>query len=90
MHPEIRNPSPAKRSTRKVTVKKTDAFIKALETARDCLFSVHSKAMKAGSSTTVHRVASLLARIIVFLSAMTNMKGPGPEHPLFASYSLGK
>ncbi|KAF8247424.1 hypothetical protein K440DRAFT_584672 [Wilcoxina mikolae CBS 423.85] len=80
--------SPVKKSIRKVTVKKTKAFIEVLEQARDCLLKVHSKAMRSGSSTTIPRVASLLTSIIVLLSAMTDLKGRGPEHPLFASYSL--
>lgn len=80
--------SPVKKSTRKAIVKKAKAFIEVLEQARDCLLKVHTEAMKSGSSTTIPRVASLLTSIIVLLSAMTDLKGRGPEHPLFASYSL--
>lgn len=87
------NVSPVKKTVRKVGVKKTKDFIAVLEQARDCLFKVHAKAMKSGSSTTIPKVASLLTSIIVLLSAMSStavasMSGRGPEHPLFASYSL--
>lgn len=83
-------PSPVKptKGGRKQAVKKTKAFIEVLEQARDCLLGVHGKAMRSGSSTTVPKVASLLTSTIVLLSAMTDLKGRGPEHPLFASYSL--
>ncbi|KAI5795625.1 peptidase family C50-domain-containing protein [Geopyxis carbonaria] len=81
-------PAPAKKPTRKVTVKKAKAFIEVLQKARDCAYAVHKRAVTIGSSSTVHRAASLLAGIIVLLSAMTNSKGHGPEHPLYASYSL--
>ncbi|KAI5810824.1 peptidase family C50-domain-containing protein, partial [Pyronema omphalodes] len=83
-------PSPVKptKGGRKQAVKKTMAFIEVLEQARDCLLRVHGKAMRSGSSTTVPKVASLLTSTIILLSAMTDLKGRGPEHPLFASYSL--
>jgi len=86
---EVAAAPPIKKPARRTAAKPSRDFIMVLERARDCIFRVHSKAMKAGSSTTIPRVASLLTSIIVLLSALTNSKGPGPEHPLYASYSLG-
>jgi separase len=81
--------TPVKKPASRRVASKTKHFIEVLEQARDCIFKVHSKAMKSGSSTTIPRVASLLTSIIVLLSALTSVKGPGPQHPLYASYSLG-
>ncbi|KAG0639234.1 peptidase family C50-domain-containing protein [Tuber brumale] len=89
--PRAGESSPVKKSTRKgvaAAAKQTKKFVEILTRARDAVANVHTRAVKTGSSTITHSVASLLSQIIVLLSAVTNSKGKGPEHPLFASYSL--
>lgn len=91
--PRTGESSPVKKSTKKgaaAAAKQTKKFVEILTRARDAVANVHTRAVKMGSSTITHSVASLLSQIIVLLSAVTNSKGKGPEHPLFASYSLGK
>ncbi|CUS09257.1 unnamed protein product [Tuber aestivum] len=89
--PRAGESSPVKKSTRKgaaAAAKQTKKFVEILTRARDAVANVHTRAVKMGSSTITHSVASSLSQIIVLLSAVTNSKGKGPEHPLFASYSL--
>lgn len=91
--PRTGESSPVKKSTKKgaaAAAKQTKKFVEILTRARDAVANVHTRAVKIGSSTITHSVASLLSQIIVLLSAVTNSKGKGPEHPLFASYSLGR
>ncbi|PWW75361.1 hypothetical protein C7212DRAFT_358438 [Tuber magnatum] len=83
--------SPVKKSAKRsavATAKQTKKFVEILTKARDAVANVHTRAVKMGSSMITHSVASLLSQIIILLSAVTNSKGKGPEHPLFASYSL--
>ncbi|KAG0138703.1 peptidase family C50-domain-containing protein [Tuber indicum] len=89
--PRTGESSPVKKSTKRgvaAAAKQTKKFVEILTRARDAVANVHTRAVKMGSSTITHSVASLLSQIIVLLSAVTNSKGKGPEHPLFASYSL--
>jgi hypothetical protein len=84
--------SPIKKTARKLTKerKAVREFMELLARARDAVYNVHTQAARCGSSTMTHSVASLLSEIIVLIQAVTSAKGKGPEHPLFASYSLGK
>lgn len=82
--------SPVKKAPRKATAsaKQAKAFIEVLQQARDRIFKIHERAVKMGSASASNSVTSSLARIVVLLSAMTSARGRGPEHPLFASYTL--
>lgn len=84
--------SPVKKTARKPAKerKAVREFMDLLTRARDAVYNVHTRAAKCGSSTMTHSVASLLSEIIVLIHAVTSAKGKGPDHPLFASYSLGK
>lgn len=86
------NLDPTTKSTRKPAKerKAVTEFMELLEKARDAVYNVHTRAIKCGSSTMTHSVASLLSEIIVLIHAVSSVKGKGPEHPFFASYSLGK
>ncbi|KAL7269465.1 separin protein [Rhizina undulata] len=80
-----------KKLTRKTIVtvpKQARQFVDFLSKARDCIHNVHIRAVRTGSTTMAHGVASLLSGVIVLLSAVSNIKGKGAEHPLYASYSL--
>ncbi|KAH0612981.1 uncharacterized protein H6S33_009361 [Morchella sextelata] len=84
------NLDPTTKSTRKPAKerKAVTEFMELLEKARDAVYNVHTRAIKCGSSTMTHSVASLLSEIIVLIHAVSSVKGKGPEHPFFASYSL--
>lgn len=59
-------------------------LVDELTRARDQLLQVHLKAARIGSIPILNSISSLLSTITVYLSAVTQ------EHPLFASYPLGK
>lgn len=84
--------SPVKKANRKPARerKAVREFMELLSRARNAVYNVHTRAAQCGSSTMTHSVASLLSEIIVLIHAVISTKGKGPEHPLFASYSLGK
>lgn len=84
--------SPIKKTTRKPAKerKAVREFMELLSRARNAVYNVHTRAAQCGSSTMTHSVASLLSEIILLIHAVSSIKGKGPEHPLFASYSLGK
>ncbi|TGZ82401.1 hypothetical protein EX30DRAFT_362974 [Ascodesmis nigricans] len=89
MRGEIHPVEPVKKASRKaVAADNVETFKNALERARACVHTVHSRAVKWGSSAAVQQTTSLMAGVIVLLSAIADSKGKGVEHPLFANYSL--